>query len=274
MSWMDKWQRSPRQDRRVVVDGKFVELVPLPDVTEREQSALEVVEEQVNAPVLEQGVHIDRPKQGVHTKKPDSRLVAMGAGFAPEDAPTVENDALFFDRELIDSLKATNAQISYPTGSLGEHVPDESVSEQLQAQLEPLPDVVGADGNYSAFDLDGPEHKQAAEDFKDRLADTMLKAMGMPGLKGEQNGTDTGTSTGQDVLSDKVDGPNEGGGQIVGSTVRGTVGREVAVAPAVPDAPISAADDLAVYTGLDKRRVEFLPAPETENRGKWRIKDD
>jgi hypothetical protein len=28
-SWMKKWQRSPRQDRRVLIDGKFVEKGPV-----------------------------------------------------------------------------------------------------------------------------------------------------------------------------------------------------------------------------------------------------
>jgi hypothetical protein len=110
--WKNKWQRSPRQDRRVVVDGKFVELVPLPGVTEREQSALEVVVEPVNVPVQEQ-----------------------------------------------------TAEISYPTSSLGEHAPDEE--------------------NYSAFNLDGPEHKQAAEDLRDEMANVCFKAMGMPTLPSE-----------------------------------------------------------------------------------------
>ena len=152
MSWMNNWQRSPRQDRRVVVDGKFVELVPLPDVTEREQSALEVVAEPVNVPVQEQtegapqqvnelgsvnsSIYIDRAKQGVHRAEPTSALVAYGADRAPEQK---------------------EAEVSYPTGSLGEYAPEEE--------------------NYSAFNLDGPEHKQADDEMKDAMATALLKKM-------------------------------------------------------------------------------------------------
>lgn len=60
--WMNKWTRSPRQDRRVIEDGKFVELgkvqVPEPppaeEVTEREQSALELVVLAPNVPAREE----------------------------------------------------------------------------------------------------------------------------------------------------------------------------------------------------------------------------
>jgi hypothetical protein len=153
MSWMNNWQRSPRQDRRVVVDGKFVELVPLPkDVTEQEQSALEAVTEQVSIPAQEQtegapqqvnelgsvnpSIYIDRAKQGVHRAKPTSALVAYGADRVPEQK---------------------EAEVSYPTGSLGEYTPEEE--------------------NYSAFNLDGPEHKQADEEMKDAMATALLKKM-------------------------------------------------------------------------------------------------
>lgn len=59
-SWMSKWARSPRQDRRVIEDGKFVELgkvqlpEPTPEVPEREQSALEIVKETANVTEQEQ----------------------------------------------------------------------------------------------------------------------------------------------------------------------------------------------------------------------------
>lgn len=46
-NWMDKWKRSPRQDRRVVINGKFVEQAPVhvPEAPKEEQSqsALEIV---------------------------------------------------------------------------------------------------------------------------------------------------------------------------------------------------------------------------------------
>ena len=136
VDWKNKWQRSPRQDRRVVVDGKFVELTPLPNVTEREQSALEMISEGSpveDIPVQEQtegapqqvnslgsvnpSTYLDRARQGVHKEKPTSALVAYGAGMAPEQ---------------------TEAEVSYPTGSLGEHV-EQTESEKLQDELEPLP---------------------------------------------------------------------------------------------------------------------------------------
>jgi len=47
-NWMNKWQRSPRQDRRVLIDGKFVEQGPVqypePPQEEQQESALEVVQ--------------------------------------------------------------------------------------------------------------------------------------------------------------------------------------------------------------------------------------
>ncbi|HXQ38132.1 MAG TPA: hypothetical protein VN843_29275 [Anaerolineales bacterium] len=60
-SWLNKWGRSPRQDRRVIEDGKFVELgkvyePPVENVPEQEQSALEIVHEPANVPVREQSV--------------------------------------------------------------------------------------------------------------------------------------------------------------------------------------------------------------------------
>lgn len=60
-TWLSKWQRSPRQDRRVVENGKFVELgkvqIPEPlaeEVPEQEQSALELVTEAPKVPEREQ----------------------------------------------------------------------------------------------------------------------------------------------------------------------------------------------------------------------------
>lgn len=59
--WMSKWQRSPRQDRRVVENGRFVEQgkvhlpePPAEEVPEREQSALEIVTETPKIPEREQ----------------------------------------------------------------------------------------------------------------------------------------------------------------------------------------------------------------------------
>jgi len=52
-NWMNKWQRSPRQDRRVLIDGKFVEQGPVqypePPQEEQPESALEVVQEPIDA---------------------------------------------------------------------------------------------------------------------------------------------------------------------------------------------------------------------------------
>jgi len=52
-NWMNKWQRSPRQDRRVLIDGKFVEQGPVqypePVQEEQQESALEVIHEAVEA---------------------------------------------------------------------------------------------------------------------------------------------------------------------------------------------------------------------------------
>src|SRR5208282_163160 len=48
--FVSKWGRSPRQDRRVVINGKFVELGPVVKPTppvEEQESALEIVHEEI-----------------------------------------------------------------------------------------------------------------------------------------------------------------------------------------------------------------------------------
>ena len=91
-NWLNKWGRSPRQDRRVIEDGKFVEQgkihtpEPLVEVPEQEQSALEIVQEPVNVPVQE---------SSVPTSEGQSVSEAMQAELEPiEDAepltPTTE----------------------------------------------------------------------------------------------------------------------------------------------------------------------------------------
>ena len=61
-NWLNKWGRSPRQDRRVIENGKFVEQgkihtpEPPAEVPEQEQSALEIVQEPVNVPVQESSI--------------------------------------------------------------------------------------------------------------------------------------------------------------------------------------------------------------------------
>lgn len=139
--WMNKWKRSPRQDRRVVVDGKFVELVPLPDVTEREQSALEMISE--GAPVEDD---VDKAFKFLEPSQLPPGVTILDSGGQSGGILT--------------------AEVSYPTGSLGEHVPDEpSVSELLQEQLEPLPTtvfklgeegVVATLGDYQDYETNTP----------------------------------------------------------------------------------------------------------------------
>jgi len=49
-SWLKKWQRSPRQDRRAIIDGKFVEQGPVhaPQPPVEEEPVQQVSEEEVN----------------------------------------------------------------------------------------------------------------------------------------------------------------------------------------------------------------------------------
>jgi len=231
--WTDKWKRSPSRDRRVVVDGKFVELAPLPKTD---------IEQPIDA--VAEGYELSI---GYRDFVPPSDCVVV---LDAEDSK-VFAEALLNPPAANEVLKTAGSLISYPTGSLGEHV---SLSEQLQAELEPLP--VGSDGNYSAFDLDGPEHKQSSEELRTQMAELMFKEMhdrvravllrpvGERVFEEEKNETITGTSTGTDVLPNEDDGPDEGVNQPDESHVRETVrGEEEAALPASDDS-VSATEDL------------------------------
>src|SRR6266478_2866034 len=85
-------KRSPRQDRRVIVNGKFIEQtgVILPTPEPEVNTALEVVHETVDVQSSEgvagevnklgsvnPSIYIGRPRQGVHTTPVNSLLSAM-----------------------------------------------------------------------------------------------------------------------------------------------------------------------------------------------------
>lgn len=69
-NWKSKWARSPRQDRRVIEEGKFVELgkvqLPEPPKEEEVNTALEVVNETVEPSTsASPDVRLDGPTESV-----------------------------------------------------------------------------------------------------------------------------------------------------------------------------------------------------------------
>ena len=143
--WMNKWTRSPRQDRRVIEDGKFVELgkvqVPEPppaeEVTEREQSALELVVEgqklpsgnEISSTVFEEARH----------EPAEEQEGSAGANVLPDAQEGSSATGLESSGESADSNPRTSVgaieEISNPTVSTTE---GPSISEASQEELEPL----------------------------------------------------------------------------------------------------------------------------------------
>lgn len=129
MSWLNQWQRSPRQDRRTVIDGKFVELAPpTPSVVvpEAEESALEIVTTEA-----QDGKTDERASTGTNVL-PDG-LVRPAAG----DGEGVESGT----GELAgaeESVVRTVLDPALPATEVSE-------SEKLQEELEPLPTSLPAE---------------------------------------------------------------------------------------------------------------------------------
>ena len=135
--WMSRWQRSPRQDRRVVENGKFVEQgqvqlpEPPPEVPEQEQSALEIVQtEKISGTVFEEA----RYDESVDTE------TASAGGNVPLDTPNgpseggLESSGESNDSNPREAVGVTE-EVSNPSVSTAE---GPSVSEASQAELEPI----------------------------------------------------------------------------------------------------------------------------------------
>ncbi len=163
MNWLNNWQRSPRQNRRTVIDGKFVELAPLEKDTEREESTLEIVTEDQND--LDTGTSTGESVSAGRSQGQDAghdstaengnRGVQSGG---PEVAQSISNAEVPAATEIdIDVDKAfrflTPTEIEEKgitvlsgtgEGTLGEDVLDgqagRTESEKLQEELEPLPE--------------------------------------------------------------------------------------------------------------------------------------
>lgn len=147
--WMNKWARSPRQDRRVIEDGKFVELgkVQLPEspteVPEREQSALEIVQEPVNVPVREE----------------ISGTVFEEARYEPVDTGTSATGDVSFDtsngsseiglgssEQPNETDRPAEAGVVQPVSDSSVSTPEELTEEQSDALAETL--RLPEDGSY------------------------------------------------------------------------------------------------------------------------------
>ncbi len=169
-SWYSKWQRSPRQDRRVVVNGKFVELTdPIHPKEEKEETRVE-------KEIRETGSFEENPdfvdkyegegtndtgtsagtdvsdNQGAGSdggKHPDPRT---GSGEAEERGPST---TLPIPDAVVSTPESGTADVAAFAAALVGFEADSPVevpkaglseSEKLQAELEPLPDdSIGSD---------------------------------------------------------------------------------------------------------------------------------
>jgi hypothetical protein len=111
--WLNKWGRSPRQDRRVIVDGKFVELTEpkIPEVNNDEGTA------ETEGPGTAVGSDEGNDVSGV----PDATYTGTVA-YGEVESPAVATE-----------VPEPVATPRVPNTSEG------SLSETLQAELEPLP---------------------------------------------------------------------------------------------------------------------------------------
>lgn len=123
--WLSKWGRSPRQDRRVVENGKFVEQgqvhVPEPPVEEQElNTALEVVHEPANAGASTDGnVSPDAPqgesRVGLETSEgsaqSDSGQISEVVGVVPDASISTTEE------QPTDEMKSFDAVAAHTVGS-------------------------------------------------------------------------------------------------------------------------------------------------------------
>lgn len=119
--WLSKWARSPRQDRRVIEDGKFVELGKIHDETIVEEktevnTALEVVHE----------VTVEQEGSAGTDVLPDAQDGSSTTGLESSSDSTNANSR---------TSVGTVEEVSNPSVSTTE---GPSVSETSQAELEPL----------------------------------------------------------------------------------------------------------------------------------------
>lgn len=163
--WLNKWGRSPRQDRRVIENGKFVEQgkvhAPEPpiEVPEQEQSALEIVQEPVNVPVreeisetvFEEARYDSTVDSGASAGRDVSSDESIGLGGSRNEAVerTTESNRRTETGAIHD---VSNSSISTPEG--------QSVSEVMQTELEPIKDAepltltTEVGGGYVAIEVD------------------------------------------------------------------------------------------------------------------------
>jgi hypothetical protein len=101
-SWLKKWQRSPRQDRRVLIDGKFVEKGPVhqpkPPVEEESQpvpeATMPVVKEVSDAePEIAEVTGVEDIAGNEQISSLDSETDSTAVGKIPEPVfPPVEDE--------------------------------------------------------------------------------------------------------------------------------------------------------------------------------------
>lgn len=156
-SWMSKWARSPRQDRRVIEDGKFVELGKVhqptaPPVEEQVEAntALEVVHEQVDEGASAEGnVSLDAPngssdsghetseqsnepdrqtETGVAQSVSDASISTVDKEFKILPIPTIPAEAF----EFIEEAQKANEAISGTPGNLLTEEQSDALAETLR----------------------------------------------------------------------------------------------------------------------------------------------
>jgi Protein of unknown function (DUF1778) len=134
--FLSKWGRSPAQHRRVVVDGKFVELTEPASPQEQEEtnSALELVRE-------ERG--LNGQTDGAGTFEPIDEGEETGAGEYP-----FTTDPPFEIEQRNVAVIGEVSDVETATGALSE-------SEKFQAELEPI-HLEGADAKAFIDMLDNP----------------------------------------------------------------------------------------------------------------------
>lgn len=165
-NWLSKWGRSPRQDRRVIENGKFVEQgkihtpEPPAEVPEQEQSALEIGREPVDVPVREEisgtvfeEARYEPVEQGTSSGKNvqlDGQTGLLGV-HDTSSGQTFGEDRQG-EKNAVQSISDTSV---FSTEG-------QSVSEVMQAELEPIEVVPSTEPPKPSL-IDVGEYEESAE---------------------------------------------------------------------------------------------------------------
>lgn len=182
--WISKWQRSDRQDRRVVIDGVFYEQAPA-HIAEK-QRELEVVRE-----ANEHGGNWESHAAEVEMQKEatDGQAARVDAGTsAGSDVPIDGHDS--GDSETDQSTGREASVLVRREAETVQSVSDVTVSatgtesERLQAELESLPEVLPEGGLVGTI-WDTPAGQAAI----DAAVESAAKELGRTLSAAESTGT-------------------------------------------------------------------------------------